>query len=252
MTVLTVRNTSKDIQRSKVETAVLPIGSVEQHGAHLPLGTDWMIAQELAKRVVEKIGDCYLLPALPYSCSQEHLEFHGTVSLKPSTLAQVIKDIVLSLYLHNIKKIIIISGHGGNWIIKPTIRELNLTYPDLKIIHSGPMGDKPLDIHAGESETSCILHLDEKAVKKEEAVDNVPNLTQEYLDYVGMKPLSRYGSWGRPSRATKEKGKRELERRANMIAAYAKQTLRNLEDLEKRSPRRSIIPRKTGQIELDE
>jgi len=94
MTILTVYNTSKEIEESKVDTAILPIGSIEQHGPHLPLGTDWIIVQEIAKRLAEKIGDCYLLPAIPYSNSQEHLGFSGTISLKPSTLAQMIRDIV--------------------------------------------------------------------------------------------------------------------------------------------------------------
>lgn len=245
MTVLTVYNTSKEIEEFKVDTAILPIGSIEQHGPHLPLGTDWIIVQEIAKRVAEKLGNCYLLPALPYSTSQEHLEFPGTISLKPSTLAKVIRDIILSLYLHNIKKIIVISGHGGNWIIKPTIRELNLEYPDLKIIHSEPMGDKPLDIHAGDSETSCMLYINEDLVKKDKIVDHVPDVTQEYLDYVGMKPLSKHGSWGLASQASKKKGEKLLDNRVEKILEYVKETLSKLEKLEQISPRKSIIPNRS-------
>jgi len=243
MTVLTVYNTSKEIEDSKVDIAILPIGSIEQHGPHLPLGTDWIIVREVAKRLAEKLGNCYLLPAIPYSNSQEHLGFSGTISLKPSTLAQMIKDIILSLYLHNIKKVIIISGHGGNLIIKPTIRELNLEYPDLKIIHSGPMGEKPLDIHAGDRETSCILSINERLVRKEKVVDFIPDVTQEYLDYVGMKPLSKYGTWGRASRASKEKGEKLLKARVDGIFNYVKETLNKLEELERVASRRSIIPK---------
>lgn len=243
MAILTVYNTSKEIEDSKVDTAILPIGAIEQHGPHLPLGTDWIIVQEIAKRVAEKLDNCYLLPAIPYSNSQEHLEFSGTVSLKPSTLAQMIRDIVSSLYLHNIKRIIIISGHGGNWIIKPTIRELNLEYPDLKIIHGGPMGEKPLDIHAGDSETSCMLSINEELVKKDKIVDHIPDVTQEYLDYVGMKTLSEYGNWGRASQASKEKGKKLMKSRVDGIFKYVKKTLTRLEELERLSSRRSIIPK---------
>lgn len=242
MTVLTIYNTHKELEASKTDTAILPIGSVEQHGPHLPLGTDWIIAKEIAKRVAEKLGDCYLLPAIPYSNSQEHLEFSGTVSLKPSTLAQTIRDIVLSLHLHGMKQVIIISGHGGNWIIKPTIRELNLEYPDLKIIHSEPMGDKPLDVHAGDSETSCMLHMDERLVRKDSILDSLPNATQEYLDYVGMKALSEQGSWGRPSQASKEKGGNLLGKRAEKTFSYVKKTLNKLKELERASDRRSIVP----------
>lgn len=201
-----------------------------------------MVVQEIARRVAEKVGNCYLLPALPYSNSQEHLEFPGTISLRPSTLARVIRDIVLSLYLHNIKKIIIISSHGGNWIIKPTIRELNLKYPDLKIIHSGPMGEKASDIHAGDFETSCMLFISEDLVKKDKITDHIPDVTQEYLDYVGMKSLSRHGVWGLASQASKEKGEKFLETRVKRIVKYVKETLSKLEEIERSSPRKSIVP----------
>jgi len=106
------------------------------------------------------------------------LEFSGTVSLRPSTLAQVIRDIVLSLYINGIKKIVIISGHAGNWIIKPTIRELNLEYPDLKVIHGQSMGEKPIDVHAGYSETSQMLSISEELVKRNKIVDNLPDTTR--------------------------------------------------------------------------
>ena len=241
--ILTVYNTSKELEEAKVDTAILPVGSIEQHGPHLPLGTDWIIAQEVAKRVAEKIGNCYLLPAIPYSNSQEHLEFCGTVSLRPSTLAQMIRDIVLSLYLHGIKKIVIISGHGGNWIIKPTIRELNLEYPDLKVIHGGPMGKKPVEVHAGEHETSCMLYLNEKWVRKDKIIDCVPDATQEYLDYVGMKGLTKHGPWGLASRASKEEGKEILETQVEKVAEYVKETFHKLEEIERSTPRRSIIPK---------
>jgi len=241
--VMTVYNTFRELENSKVDTAILPIGSIEQHGPHLPLGTDWIIVQEIAKRLAEKLGNCYLLPAIPYSNSQEHLGFCGTISIRPSTLAKMIRDIVLSLYLHNIKKIIIISGHGGNWIIKPTIRKLNLEYPDLKVIHGGPMGEKPLDIHAGSSETSCILHIDEELVKKDKIVDCTPDLTQEYIDYVGMKAISKHGPWGLASQASKEKGERLLKKRVDEIFQYVKETFRKLEELERACSRKSIIPK---------
>lgn len=243
MSFLTVYNTFKELEDSKMDTAILPIGSIEQHGPHLPLGTDWIIAQELAEGVAEKLGRCYLLPALPYSNSQEHLEFSGTVSLRPSTLAQAIRDIVLSLYLHGIKKVVIISGHGGNWIIKPTIRELNMEYPDLKVIHGGAMGEKPVDVHAGESETSQMLHISEELVKKEKIVDSLPDATQEYIDYVGMRGLSGHGSWGRASQASREKGEQIKKAHVDGIFSYVKETLRKLEELERGAPRRSITPK---------
>jgi len=242
MVFFTVFNTSSELKNSKVDTAILPIGAIEQHGPHLPLGTDWIIVQTVAKRVAEKLGNCYLLPAIPYSNSQEHLDFIGTVSLKPLTLYHVLRDIILSLYLNGIKKIVVISGHGGNWIIKPTIRELNLEFPDLKIIHSGPMGEKPLDVHAGDLETSCMLYVNEEMVKKENIVDSLPDVTREYIDYVGMRVLSKYGNWGKASKASKEKGEKILKSRVERIVSYIKETFSRLEELERNNPKRSISP----------
>jgi creatinine amidohydrolase len=155
------------------------------------------------------------------------------VTLRPSTLALVIRDIVLSLYAQGIKKFVVISGHGGNWIIKPTIRELNLEHPDLKVIHGIPMGQRPLDVHAGDSETSRMLYLDEKLVKKELITDNVPDVTQEYIDYVGLKALSKSGHWGKPSLASPEKGKEATDGAVEGIAFYIKQTFKKLEEIER-------------------
>ncbi|MGQ9515481.1 MAG: creatininase family protein, partial [Thermoproteota archaeon] len=238
MVIVTVYNTTEDLANSKVDTAIVPIGSIEQHGPHLPLGTDWMIAEEVAKRVAEKLGNCYLLPAIPYSNSQEHLDFPGTVSLKPSTLAQVVRDIVMSLYLNGLKKIIIIQGHGGNWIVKPTIRELNLEYPDLKVIHSSPMGEKPIDVHAGESETSEILYINEKTVKEGKIFDNIPDFTQEYFDYVGSKAITKYGHWGKASKASKEKGENLIIESVDRIVSYVKETFSKLDEFERKSTKR--------------
>lgn len=244
MPIITVLNTTRELRNSKVDTAILPIGSIEQHGPHLPLGTDWIFADEDAKRIAERVGNCYLLPALPYGNAQEHLGFPGTISLRPQTLAQVIRDIVLSLYLHGIKKVVVISDHVGNWIIKPTIRELNLEYPDLKVIHGTSMGDKPTDVHAGDSETSRMLYLNEKLVKKDGIMDSVPDVTQEYLDYVGLKVLSEHGHWGRPSQASPEKGKESMDDAIESTVSYIKRTFRKLDELGRASRKRgSIIPK---------
>ena len=111
--MVTALNTWEEVASSGTEIAILPIGAIEQHGRHLPLGTDWLIADQVAKKLGERLN-AYVLPALPYGNSQEHMGFTGTITLRPQTLALIIEDIVLSLRHHGIKNMVVLSSHGGN------------------------------------------------------------------------------------------------------------------------------------------
>ena len=210
--MLSVDNTWKEIKDAGVDTAIVPFCAIEQHGHHLPLGTDWMIADAHARRLGEQL-DAYVLPATPFGCSREHMAFPGTVSLRPSTLAAVLEDIVESLRHHGIRKIVVTSSHGGNWVLKPTMRELNFKYPDIAIVWSnGPLADEgesvPEDIHAGRGETSAMLHLRPDLVKERSAEDDSPGrVGQEFNDYVGFDRTTRKGAWGKPSEASAELGR---------------------------------------------
>ncbi|HJN15021.1 MAG TPA: creatininase family protein, partial [Armatimonadota bacterium] len=157
--MVTVENTWKEVEDSGAEIVIIPIGAVEQHGPHLPLGTDWYAADRVAAQVGEQLN-AYVLPALPISNSQEHLDFRGSVSLRPQTLALVLEDIILSLAHQGFGKFVIVNSHGGNWVVKPTIRDINFRHPELMVIMSnGTMpGDSaaiPPEIHAGAGETGA-------------------------------------------------------------------------------------------------
>ena len=178
--MVTVFNTSKEIAQARPAIAILPVGSLEQHGEHLPIATDWLRADDAARRLAERLGDCYLLPALAYAL-QEHMDLAGTITLRPSTLALVVEDIVLSLRHQGIRRIVVLTTHGGNWILKPTIRDLNFRYPDIRIIHAdGPLTSEPermpCDIHAGAGETGAMLALRPELVKGR-SPDFAPNWT---------------------------------------------------------------------------
>src|SRR5437660_10385169 len=91
--IYTVENTWKELHEARVDTAIVPFGAVEQHGHHLPLGTDWIIADRMGRALAQALGeDVLLLPAMPFGNSREHMAFPGTITLRPATLAAVLDE----------------------------------------------------------------------------------------------------------------------------------------------------------------
>lgn len=226
--------TSSDLREGLPEVAVFAVGAIEQHGAHLPVGTDWILAYELSRRVAEKL-EAFLVPALPFSLSQCHGATPGTVWLKPNTLAQVVEDVVLSLYQQGIKKIVIINCHGGNFILSEVVEDLNRHFDDIYVVmppeslapYEGIFSSDAMEaeVHAGEVETSLQLFLNAEHVRKDRIVDHVPTVGREFMDYAFLKQISLAGVWGRPSRGTASKGRRYLERLVNAYVDYAREAL---------------------------
>ena len=225
--------TSSALKRANVEIAVLPIGAIEQHSIHLPLGTDWLAAAELGRRVAGILGqtvDVYLAPAWPYSLSQCHGPVPGTVWLTPHTLAAVLRDTVLSLYAHGIGRVSIVNGHGGNFVLDSEIRELNRLHNDLLVLNiaawprpesTGQTGRVTGgDIHAGAGETATQLHLNPGSVRAER-IDHIPDVGREFLDYAYMSQISPMGVWGEPSLGMAEVGEHGLQRIAEHMARSA-------------------------------
>ena len=97
----------------KTDLAIIPIGATEQHGPHLPMGTDAIIAQEMAKRVGERTG-AVVTPCIPFGYSKYHMPFRGTITIRPQLIIELLKEIGKSLAAHGIKKIVILNGHMGN------------------------------------------------------------------------------------------------------------------------------------------
>ncbi len=212
--------TADEIVEKASELAILPIGSTEQHGPHLPMCTDYVVATEISKRIAEKTG-AYLLPTLPISTCYEHKGKKGSVWMKPDTFYHVIQDIVLCLKDQGFKKVAVVLGHGGIFVATPAIRELNAMYDDLKVAkidflqffgteEMKKILESPNNLHACEYETSLMLYFREELVKKEKIkeADFVPEYPRDFLNYVSLVKLSKTGVWGEPSLGTKEKGER--------------------------------------------
>jgi creatinine amidohydrolase len=216
--ILDDRRTSAEFAAAAPKIALLPLGATEQHGAHLPCGTDTFqvsyAADEIAKAYPESI---WRLPTIPITVSHMHRGSPGTVWLSNATLTAVVKDVVLSLRHEGIKKVVIVNGHGGNFVVRPIIQDLNRDYDDLRVILlEASIGEKlfsepPGSIHSGESETSRMLHVAPELVKMELAVSTDVPYTQSFLLYAPITELEASGVWGHAKEASAEKGRRYYE-----------------------------------------
>ena len=217
--------TAADVGRPAL--AVLPVGAFEQHGGHLPLATDSLIAGALAAGLAEKVG-ALLLPVLPVSCSQEHAGFPGSVWLAADTLAAIVGDIRASLAHSGIERLAIVNAHGGNLVLAHVVREANLEAPRVWLgpgrhIQEAAFSAAGIetgvhdDMHAGEYETSILLHCWPHLVRMEKAADELAE--RPLLAVRGLAAYSRSGVVGRPTRATAEKGRKALEAMTAAMAA---------------------------------
>lgn len=231
--MLTVYNTTRELSDSGIDTAVIPLGSVEGKGPHLPIGSDLILAEAFAFEYCRD-KNVYLTPAIPFGTSCCQRGFKGTIYLDNETLWETVCDLVNCLKMHELKRVIILNFCSYNWVVKPAARELNLSIGECEVIWVEPkhlvadilaehLGQFP-DYHAGALETSFILYLDESLVK-EPVEDFVPDFGREYLDYVGMKAISPLGVWGKPGLASKELGWELFQKMLERTDGYIKKAL---------------------------
>jgi creatinine amidohydrolase len=208
--------TSTDEAARKADVAVLPVGSFEQHGDHLPLATDTLIASLIAQRVA-KDYNLFLLPPITLSCSHEHSDFAGTVSISSTTLQAIINDVMRSLEQTGIHKLAIINGHGGNYVLSNVVQEANVGGPRMILFpHSSDWTDARIaascetsnhdDMHGGEAETSILLAEDPELVRGSyKTADHLVD-DRRHLLALGVSGYATSGIIGRPSLADPNKG----------------------------------------------
>jgi creatinine amidohydrolase len=244
--------TWKDIGTMTDKVVVVPLGSMEQHGHHLPLLTDTMICAEFAKRAEAALGDEVLfLPVLWLGASDHHRAFPGTVSVNNQLYTQIIIDVLESLIGAGFKRIIFLNAHGGNelpgfsgiyevqrrhreqkelWIIFASWMEVaNQQIARLTDLFDYDWVQKRV-IHACELETSMILRLTPKLVKVEDAVGTRSAFPSKFYvsDFSSpsrvatLRPFdhhSKTGAFGYPEKGTEAKGEALLDLAAKEIIA---------------------------------
>ena len=213
-------STSTEERQRNARVAILPIGSFEQHGSYLPLITDTAIAMTIS----EELAAAYpllQLPPITMSCSHEHSAWPGTVSISATTLFSVITDVADSVRRSGVSALVLVNAHGGNYALSNLVQEANArgnrtalfpTGRDWKDARSAAQLETSMheDMHAGEIETSILLHAHPELVR--DGYDTADWITDDrrHLLIQGMSAYTTSGVIGRPSLGSADKGKAAL------------------------------------------
>ncbi len=201
----------------KTQTVLIPFGSVEEHGKHLPLGTDTMQAEDVCRVLAER-RRLFVAPPIHYGVCRSTGDHPGTISIATETLKALAIDIVTGLYRHGLRNFVLISGHAGGThnaalldagevLLQrlPAAKIAVVTEYDLAAGEGRALIETPDDAHAGEIETSRILHTRPHLVKGTSAAER-----PEFPKGILVRDKRRYwagGVHGDPARANAEKGR---------------------------------------------
>ncbi|WP_345648802.1 creatininase family protein [Streptomyces siamensis] len=212
------------------QVAVLPVGSFEQHGRFLPLATDTLVACAVAREIAAAFP-VHLLPPVTISCSHEHSAWPGTVSISAVTLHAVVRDIADSLRRSGVDTLVLVNGHGGNYVLGNVVQESAGTGTRMALFpaaedweaareRAGVQTSLLSDMHAGEIETSILLHAHPECVGDGYESSDFLADDRRHLLTLGMSAYTDSGVIGRPSLACAEKGKEILAALTDAFGAY--------------------------------
>ncbi|WP_331235054.1 creatininase family protein [Natronorarus salvus] len=233
--------TTTEAAATETSLALLPVGSTEQHGPHLPLGTDCMTASAVAEAAADAYGDeVVLAPTVPIGVAEEHRAFSGTLWVSPDTFRSYVRETVASLAYHGWDRVVVVNGHGGNVRALGEVCELisrhdaayavAFTWFEAVDDHTSEMG------HGGPLETALVRHSDPELVREgrvEEARAGAADRWGEWVSTVNLAvdsaEFTENGVVGDPTEGSAERGE-ELE------ALAASALVRLLEAIEGRDP----------------
>ncbi len=226
--------------QARVQTcdiAVIPLGAMEEHGYHLPLGTDTYQACEMARRALEQVADdigAVLLPGIDYGSTTSTRFFPGTVNISPHALTRYLLALMEGLYRQGFRRFVIVNGHGGNSYPRQVGAEMIRQHPDAEVFYTGTFGmglwgavnSDPENImvgHACEIETSLMLEVEPDIVEFDKVTDG--EMWGDFLSKYsfvldpgfGVGTLQnrwqtmKIGARGRPYRGTQVYGKQLID-----------------------------------------
>ncbi|WP_329551931.1 creatininase family protein [Streptomyces sp. NBC_00696] len=212
------------------QVAVLPVGSFEQHGPYLPLATDTLVACAVAREIAAAYP-VHLLPPVTMACSHEHAAWPGTVSISSVTLHAVVRDIADSLRRSGVETLVVVNGHGGNYVLGNVVQESSARgertalFPaaedwETALERAGVLTSLLTDMHAGEIETSILLHAHPELIRPGYETSDFVADDRRHLLTLGMSGYTESGVIGRPSLGSAEKGKALLASLADSFGAY--------------------------------
>jgi len=217
----------RELIKSKKPTIIIPVGSLEQHGAHLPITTDSDIVTEIASRLAKKCG-FIVFPTISYGVSEEHYPLFNT-SVNSRNLGHSLDTILLSLRENEIKSVVILNGHHGNERSIPDNWDGSLLGDaKLRVYSYWRFMEHEFD-HAGFVETSLMLAISDKVKMKkakkglitkglsEKEIQRIKKLSTERG---GFPKVAKNGVWGDPTSATKKDGEKFL---AEIVRNLAKE-----------------------------
>jgi len=215
-----------DAQHAGRDTIVMAFGATEQHGPHMPLATDALLGDHLARLVAERL-DAFLAPTVRVGCSEHHLAFAGTLSISPQTFHVLVADLLRSIACGGFRRAVLLPTHGGNF--GPLAEALELLGPidglevraltDLSaLLAIAQVGAREFDvalgdggIHAGEWETSMLLAIHPELVRLERGTPGYTGAPESAIAAIfdgGVHTVAENGVIGDPTRASAEHGAR--------------------------------------------
>src|SRR4051794_25198293 len=228
MTRLLAEATSAEAVGSRL--ALVPVGSLEQHGPHLPRDPDTAIAVGVAPRVAERLGDAgaeaWVAPPITYAASGEHQSFAGTSSIGTEALRLLLVELVRSMRTW-VDRVVFVNAHGGN--LRALTSAVDQLLAEGHVVSWAACAAESLDLHAGRTETSMMLHLQPESVRLDLAVAGDTRPLDEILPHLitgGVASVAANGVLGDPGGASASEGAALLAAMVDDVLAHTMADLR--------------------------